>query len=525
MQDTKNICIHLRGGLGNRMFLLASGYAIAKQQNKRVCVIQDFEDKHNSINYDYNNTIFRNFNFDFTLKSDESFKELHVDCFRKVDIPNKNLNLHIIGYLQCYKYFHDIKNEIYDLFRIENSRKTMLLNKYKNIDLDNKYFIHIRRTDYVNSTIHYVRLDEYLKNCFDLLASDAQFLIFSDDIEYCKNYEVLKGKNVTFIENENAINSLYLMTFCKLGGIMCNSAFSWWGGYLNENPEKKIFIPNCWINTSWITDVAWEGTTVVPCGKIINKQVTLSSNGYTDLKDTTFIIPCGIEQEDRLINLKIQLKYLLDNFNTNIILIESGKDSFYSQMQLTEREISMIDYEFIYSEDEIFHRMKILNMCLKKVKTKVVVNCDVDALIPLDKYLYCQELILDNVYDMIHPFSNPPGVYLINQKDKDKINYKDIKTIQPFCDRTKASNGYLIFFKTSEYIRMGGEDERFVSYSPEDEERVLRAKYHKLRHVYINSEVYHLEHNRGINSCNKNPYFIENEKLFKSLREKYINSV
>lgn len=123
---------------------------------------------------------------------------------------------------------------------MEHDRKSYLTNKYKN--LNSTYFLHIRRGDYlldVNS-MHNINLTIYYKNCFNLFPQDSHFLIFSDDITFCKNIELIKNKNISFVEDEDEVNSLYLMSLCELGGIACNSTFSWWGSYLNENPNKKL---------------------------------------------------------------------------------------------------------------------------------------------------------------------------------------------------------------------------------------------------------------------------------------------
>jgi hypothetical protein len=61
----------------------------------------------------------------------------------------------------------------------------------------------------------------------------------------------------------STLNTLYLMSLCKKGGICSNSSFSWWGGYLNTNPNKIVVFPNKWINTNYIVDIQYDGSTII----------------------------------------------------------------------------------------------------------------------------------------------------------------------------------------------------------------------------------------------------------------------
>ena len=46
-----------------------------------------------------------------------------------------------------------------------------------------------------------------------------------------------------------------------------------------------------------------------------------------DFKDTTFIVPVRFDSEDRYNNFKVSMDYILRNFDTNIIVLDSDKES------------------------------------------------------------------------------------------------------------------------------------------------------------------------------------------------------
>jgi len=149
-------------------------------------------------------------------------------------------NTSIDGYFQSYKYFEDFKQEILNDFKFRDE----ILNKCQ--EEISKYInpvsIHIRRGDYVNHPGFWNITPEYIQEAFNHFNDDEYtFLIFSDDIEWCKQ---IFPEGVMFIEG-NQFEDLCLMSLCD-HNVISNSSYSWWGAYLNQNENKKIISPKNW---------------------------------------------------------------------------------------------------------------------------------------------------------------------------------------------------------------------------------------------------------------------------------------
>ena len=121
--------------------------------------------------------------------------------------------------------------------------------------------MHIRRTDYVTSNgYHPVQSIEYYKNALDIIGGYESLYVFSDDINWCKSN--LRFKDMTFVQNSEDIDDLWMMSLCK-NNIIANSSFSWWGAWLNDNPNKKIISPKMWfgeqtnLNSDDISPISW----------------------------------------------------------------------------------------------------------------------------------------------------------------------------------------------------------------------------------------------------------------------------
>ena len=236
-----------------------------------------------------------------------------------------------------------------------------------------------------------------------------------------------------------------------------------------------------------------------------------------DLTDATFIIPIRIESEDRLRNVITSVAFLLNNFNTNIIVKEVDKTSVFKERALPQLESFFgevnVKHVFEESDEPLFHRQKVLNEMIMEADTEIVVNCDCDVILPLESYVTAYMGIKEKVYDVVYPYGD--GMYQRQVNAEDKIvssflDSNDYAVLDAVSNEHTSDFGWAQFFRRSVYIEGGMENENFRAYAPEDKERYFRFTTLGYKVGRINSVVYHLEHARGENSWFSNPHMESN---------------
>jgi hypothetical protein len=83
---------------------------------------------------------------------------------------------------------------------------------------------------------------------------DSTFFVFSDDIPYARDW--LRGdRRFVVVDHDNATAAhehLRLMSLCR-HHIIADSAFSWWGAWLNPLCDKQVIAPARWIGLDTAT--------------------------------------------------------------------------------------------------------------------------------------------------------------------------------------------------------------------------------------------------------------------------------
>lgn len=253
-----------------------------------------------------------------------------------------------------------------------------------------------------------------------------------------------------------------------------------------------------------------------------------------DLTKATFIIPIRIESQDRLRNVITTTAFLLENFDTNIIIKEVDSESVFSRNALPilndilDEEIA-VTHIFEESNEPLFHRQKVLNEMVVESKTEIVVNYDCDVLLPLDSYHEAYQTILYNTHDVIYPYGQGMYQYQVQATDEIVSHFlqnKDFDYLEKHSKLHTSDFGWVQFFNRQVYIDGGLENENFKAYAPEDKERFYRFNTLGYNVGRINDYVYHLEHARGENSWFNNPHMTSNmeewEKIQKMNKEQLL---
>lgn len=239
---------NLKGGLANIMFQVAASHHISFIKETDCYFLNFSQILLNLKNY-YKNSYTDEYRLFLPLKEGFPTNQLktyfypfHYDNF----LPTEE-NFIIDGFFQSEKYFLKSKNKILNLFKIPENIENYINKNYSSILGEETVSIHVRRGDYLRFPDHHpVQTQEYYKQAVLTIEKSKQIkniLIFSDDINWCK--KELAFNKAVYIENEKDYVELFLMSKCY-NNIISNSSFSWWGAWLNQNPNKLVIAPKKW---------------------------------------------------------------------------------------------------------------------------------------------------------------------------------------------------------------------------------------------------------------------------------------
>ena len=107
-------------------------------------------------------------------------------------------------------------------------------------------------------SMHPVQPVEYYEKALSRFHKNQPVIVFSDSVDWVKEQEFFKPDRFMISEPVDKYDDgsftpyadLCLMSLCS-HAIIANSSMSWWGAWLQTNPDKMVFAPKMWFGPDY----------------------------------------------------------------------------------------------------------------------------------------------------------------------------------------------------------------------------------------------------------------------------------
>ena len=258
------------GRLGNQMFEYAALRGIASKHGYDWCIPP------------YNAQSIENYSLHYCFKmedvKEENLQQRNAGFIQErffnydeqlVEKCPDNVSLH--GFFQSEKYFKNVEDVIRREYTFHDEHLEpckQIMDEFKDQE---PIMLHVRRGDpnltdprgfkwaYTQcSSMHPPQTIEYYERALAEFDDNQPVFVFSDSVDWVKKQEFFSGDRFLISEpvDKYADGSftpyadLCLMSLCS-HAIIANSSMSWWGAWLQANPNKKVVAPKNWFGPAY----------------------------------------------------------------------------------------------------------------------------------------------------------------------------------------------------------------------------------------------------------------------------------
>nr|KAI8732622.1 galactoside 2-alpha-L-fucosyltransferase 1-like [Biomphalaria glabrata] len=229
-----SLMVQLNHRIGNQMFMYASTFGLARAQHRVPVFI-----KGRNLSRIFKITSRRRMN---SFKRWRVFKESSYAKFDSKLRKFPETNIFLLGFLQSWRYFHNVDDEIRREFTFVPSiqkKADVVISDYRsNVTNHVLVGVHVRRGDFLLpfSWHHGYRVAKasYFVKAFAKMRSlvpnkNLTFLVASDDLPWCRDN--IKDASVKFLPNMTAEIHLAVLSRCD-HVIITGGSFGWWIAWL-----------------------------------------------------------------------------------------------------------------------------------------------------------------------------------------------------------------------------------------------------------------------------------------------------
>ncbi len=268
----------LKGGLGNQLFQYAAGYALARRHDCTLKldlsyfpgdpprtyglgafgvddpVATETEIAPFALNGQWRRRLGKAIGQPDRFLPEGLYREPHFHFDE--DFLDRRPPVLLDGYWQSELYFADHADDLRRLFS-QNETGSSAIREQISSEPE-AVSVHVRLGDYVDGKAaskmsgsatpdYYRRAIAFLDNALDRPC----FFIFSDEPARAADLLAFIDRKVTVDgDPDEPAADIALMSACR-HHVIANSSFSWWGAWLNPNPDKIVIAPRRWFSRSY----------------------------------------------------------------------------------------------------------------------------------------------------------------------------------------------------------------------------------------------------------------------------------
>lgn len=238
------------------------------------------------------------------------------------------------------------------------------------------------------------------------------------------------------------------------------------------------------------------------------------SASVVEAHDLTITIPVRIDSPQRLANLVVCTQALLRSTTARIIVGIHQPDHIAAQLDPRVEVVKVDD-----PPDSLFHRTRILNDLARMVESEFIANLDCDIVVPLMQWQHTLDLLREGKTDLVYPYDGtmvevPDSFFPWLEQNQFTSMPRALQVVMH-----SNSVGGCVVWRRESFIASGMENEHFVSWGYEDDERLARAHILGLTTERIAGSVFHLHHPRGQNSSGLHPHYETNRQELQRISE------
>lgn len=167
------------------------------------------------------------------------------------------------GYWQTNTAFMFVRNKLLPMLRPRNPLSSGAEALFTKAKSNNIGFIHVRRGDYLHfmgeeGVLPVSYFSRALAKIEKKIKAVEHWLIFSEDNDWAQTNLgfVPNAEIVDYQSTDRDIEDLIIMKSCS-AGIIANSSYSWWGAALGDHPDRPIIAPDRYWRTADRTTEGW----------------------------------------------------------------------------------------------------------------------------------------------------------------------------------------------------------------------------------------------------------------------------